>query len=236
MDYLTAARTLNGRKSKKLQGNTYLHKLEDEKIGLLYHETYIINYYPKYCQLYTGGWNTLTTRDRLRTYSPVNVTTKNNILYIGGYNVTAETPLFYEGIKVGYDGRILSKVKTGEALEKKVKKLKKRINTYLDIVERKIKKGKVTIPDGGDCWHCMMRTQNGQALGDVFSDNEHLLSHMRERYVVPSLIVNACREAGYKDFQLPYILGVRDGLITDVNWNLKNMIRRYMLKRLIPRV
>jgi len=227
MDYTTAVKTLNGRKSKKLKGNTYLHKLEDNKIGLLYHKTYIINYYPKYCQLYTGGWNTLTTRDRLRTYGPVNVTTKNNILYIGNYNPQVNTPLFYEGIKMGYDGRILSKIKTGEEVRKRIQKLKKRVNTYLDLVEREIKKGKVTIPSGGDCWFC---------LGIMPENNmEHLLRHMKDKYVVPSLIVNACRESGYKDFQLPFILGVRDDYITEVNWNLKNMIRRYMLKRLIPK-
>lgn len=232
MDYLEAKKTLNGRKSKKLQGNTYLHQLDGNEIGLRLHETYIIRYSAKHCKLFTGGWNTLTTRDRLRTYGPVNVTTKNNILYIGGYNIVPETPIFYEGVKVGYDGRILSKIKTGEALRKKNAKIKKRVNDYIAVIVKKIERGAVSVPNGGDCWHCLMKSEDGKTMGDL-SGSEHIIDHMREKYVVPSLIVNALLEAGYKHFQLPIILGIKDDKITEVNWNLKNAIRRYLLKRFI---
>jgi hypothetical protein len=52
-----------------------------------------------------------------------------------------------------------------------------------------------------------MKSEDGKTLGD-HANADHLHEHMREGYVVPSLLWNAVQEAGY-----PYpgiILGVHD--------------------------
>jgi hypothetical protein len=39
-----------------------------------------------------------------------------------------------------------------------------------------------------------MKTEDGDTLGETFGDVSHLLSHMRENYFVPSLLLNALKE------------------------------------------
>jgi len=71
----------------------------------------------------------------------------------------------------------------------------------------------------------MMRdTITGKPLGDITRNNDHLLSHIKEGYIMGSLIYNALIYSGYKQKQLPYL---------SANfWNFKHTIirsvRRYL--------
>ena len=57
--------------SKKLESNTYLKRHEDESIGVRLHDTDVINLYPDGSfRLNTGGWETVTTKDRIVNYIP----------------------------------------------------------------------------------------------------------------------------------------------------------------------
>lgn len=40
------------------------------------------------------------------------------------------------------------------------------------------------------------RSKNKKPLGDLTKDTAHLLSHIKEKYYVPSLIINALEDAG----------------------------------------
>ena len=79
---------------------------------------------------------------------------------------------------------------------------------------------------------------DGKTWGDM-GDNEHLLSHMSERYYVPSLALNALRERGYRDAGIYFWLdmdqdkgtmGKPDGRYDGI----KRDLVKYMSKRLIP--
>lgn len=78
MNYKEADEKLQGRcrQSRKLENNTYIQRrnlYEDGKdaIALRLHSTDILTFYPNgKIQVGTGGWDTVTTRDRLNRYLP----------------------------------------------------------------------------------------------------------------------------------------------------------------------
>lgn len=66
MTYHTANETLGTRDSRKIANHTYLQRRKDDRISVLLHGTYIVTYYPNdYIVLRTGGWETVTTKDRI---------------------------------------------------------------------------------------------------------------------------------------------------------------------------
>jgi sarcosine oxidase delta subunit len=165
---------------------------------------------------------------------------------------------FFDGITVdseGYAPRLREKGPSPAKLrrhEAAVAKMKKRIDKYVDGFVKELQKGTMPMPSEGDCWHCAMfdaippndsatrLAKRGTTVEPVERmGSEHLLSHMEERYYVPSLAINALRERGYLD------VGVY--MLLDMNQDTKKMgkphgqydgvrrdIRRYLSKRLIP--
>jgi len=82
----------------------------------------------------------------------------------------------------------------------------KRIRAYVKGYMAEFRAG-MAAPSGGDCWLCLLReTATGKAWGDM--DETHLIEHMRERYYVPSLAVNALSERGLRPEGMGYVLGV----------------------------
>lgn len=68
--YHDAVAVLKSRGRKKIGNNTYLVRLSPERIGVKYHNTYIVMFEAR-CALYTsGGWHTYTTKDRLNQLLP----------------------------------------------------------------------------------------------------------------------------------------------------------------------
>jgi hypothetical protein len=71
------------------------------------------------------------------------------------------------------------------------------------------------------------------------SGSDHLISHMEDRYYVPSLAVNALRERGYKDVGIAIHLDMdfdsnTMGKPNGMYDNTKRDLIKYMRKRLIP--
>lgn len=146
---------------------------------------------------------------------------------------------FYDGVVIDSDGYALRLRATGPSPAKlrrheaAVERMKKRIDNYVAGYIEQLRKG-MPMPSGADCWMCA-----GIIPRD---DHDHLHSHIttRERYYVPSLAVNALREAGYRDVGIYMWLdmdpdnnrmGKQDGSYDSV----KRDIRKYLRKRLIPK-
>lgn len=138
--------------------------------------------------LSSGGWKTKTTKDRLNTFTEAGISQKAGVWYM------KDGSLFYDGIVIKADGTPI-KPKQPKAHEKKLKAIKKQAKEYAHGYVEALKKGLIDYPNGGDCWYCLM-------FKDVSKSNEHLKSHIKEKYYVPSLLVNAGREAGYRDEQI----------------------------------
>lgn len=83
--YKEAVEKLNGRKSRKIGNNTYLERLDDQTIGVKLHSTYVVQYKADGdVILSSGGWHTLTTKQRLNRYSGATVTQKNYDWFVNG--------------------------------------------------------------------------------------------------------------------------------------------------------
>lgn len=66
MRYIIAEMFLKGRKSRKYARNTYFERLSPSTIGVRLHKTHIVVIHEdNSITLNTGGWETITTRDRM---------------------------------------------------------------------------------------------------------------------------------------------------------------------------
>lgn len=237
MNYTEARETLSGRKSRKVDNNTYLQD-NGGSVGLRLHDTQVVMFYPNYAQLYTGGWYTPTTKDRINNYAPCQIVQHNNIWYISEDWEIKDKPLFYEGIKVDYTGKIVGKIMASKAVEDKNAKIKAKIKKYIDLAMVKLSKG-IELPNGGDCWYCSFKVSEGKDTGKSWGDvasSDHLLQHFKDGYIVPSLLWNAVKEAGY---QYPEVILGYDPETKKMGskhmgeWSVKTSLKKYLQKRLL---
>lgn len=69
--YETASRFLGHRDKRKLANNTQVERGADDSIGVRLHRTTIVRYYPDgRVQLDSGGWHTVTTKQRISQLLP----------------------------------------------------------------------------------------------------------------------------------------------------------------------
>jgi hypothetical protein len=143
---------------------------------------------------------------------------------------------FYDGIEIDGDG--YAKGKTAGRSRKEIDTDKRRVNEFVAYCISELEAGNVPMPSGGDCWYCLMFEN---AKPEPLQSTEHLEDHIEERYVVPSMLVNAVREAGYVDAGVAIHLGMEPAenrmgghfMPADV---VKRDLRKYLYRRLIPEV
>jgi hypothetical protein len=176
---------------KPLENNTRLIKT-DKGYGIKLHNTVVVEILSgdKYI-LNTGGWQTVTTKDRINNYSPARLWQQKSIWYI---NTEDSQKIAYEdGMKIDKNGNptdLKTRLKKLDKIQSKNKKLDKILKKYIDGFCQLIKDKKLKDPSGGDCWFCCMFNTD---------DTNHLFSHFKENYFVPSLLLNAFKEAGYAE-------------------------------------
>lgn len=122
---------------------------------------------------------------------------------------------------------------------KELKALNKSILKYVDGYIKALLDKKIPTPSGGDCWYCGMRdVDSKKPLGEAIKDTSHLIDHMKEKYYVPSLIVNAIEMFPVSivaKSELGYLLGYHNQTIGDngiVKLQAKSSLRRYMRRQL----
>jgi hypothetical protein len=101
MDFTTASAMLidkrgHRRPTKKLKNNTYLVRINPETIGVQLHNTVVVQIHNNGTYtLNSGGWRTVTTKDRINAYCPVRVSQRKHQWYVGDENIP-----FHDGIVV----------------------------------------------------------------------------------------------------------------------------------------
>ena len=230
---LDAQLTGRNRNRRKPANNTYAIRHEDNSISIRLHATNILTFRPGGRVFVTsGGWKTVTTKARLNEYLPY------------GYYIAQNRGVWYWGQHLGNgkhethgqftDGDVIQdgvlKLKTTPTKEDEEKKLRKQIDKYAKLCAESVP---LPHPSNGDCWHCLMKTEDGKTLGDVSDPKDHLISHLEENYIVPSLVYNALKEKGYTDFV------VGGAFKNESNFNpvfskdaVKRSVKRYMARRL----
>jgi hypothetical protein len=99
MNYVEAAEKLGSRDSRKVGNNTYLERLDDETIGLRLHSTYVVKFHSdESVTLDSGGWQTVTTKERMNWVDNVRVYSDDFTWYVR--RITGET--FAEGETLDY--------------------------------------------------------------------------------------------------------------------------------------
>lgn len=224
------------RESHKTGNNTYLQRREGGSIALKLHKTDIITWYPDgSMKLDSGGWRTMLTKQRMNNYLPrhLQIFTDKGVWYMGGsWNDKSQSKVFQDGIIIRPDGTVEN---AGVSDPKADKVLKAKVKAYAKLCADSFP---LPYPDGGDCWFCHMKTEDGKTLGDS-THSDHISSHLEESYVVPSLVYNAMVEAGYdpgRNMQFSLVFGEEN---KDLHCNIRDSIRphiqraiyKYIMKR-----
>ncbi len=197
--------------SKVIENNTIRYTTTDNRDIIRLHNTDVVTKWPNgYITLNSGGWRTVTTKDRINSYSNIRVYSKRGIWY-----VKDDIP-FFDGITFNSNGECLNPISDGDNEQKRLLKL---IDKY--IAECR-KLDSFPMPSNGDCWYCMMHTQDGKSLGEATDNKDHLMSHLEEKYIHGSLVVNALKAAGYNETQLGYVYRIKDIGIRAIRRYFKN--------------
>jgi hypothetical protein len=201
-------------KSKFVDCNTLKIDFENGSSSIRFHNTDIITFNPdNTIVLNSGGYRTPTTKDRINKFSPVRLYQNKGFWYFNGGS------LFYDNCIINNEGKLLSKPLNNEKTENKVKKLKKQISDYCNLIT----KDNLPLPEPGDCWLCLFMDKEGK-------ETDHLLTHIREKYLHGSIIVNAMRENNYRDEQISLFFHMK--LIDQI----KRSVRKYLQKHLISNI
>lgn len=211
--YDEAVAVLAGRESRKVANHTYLKRRDDETIALMLHETDVVTFRPGTVTLDSGGWRTKTTSDRMRYAA--DVFTRGGQWYVSlpGHRWDVDRAYVYaDGITLDESGYLVAGEGERDAARDNAA-LKRRINRYAD---KCAKAAPLPHPDGGDCWYCMGM--------DDGTNPDHLLAHMDEGYLVPTLVYRALEAAGYRE---PWFLWNQP-------WAIRRAVREYLKVRLMP--
>lgn len=176
--------------------NTTVYREDGGAIGIKLHATTIVRINTDDTMvLNSGGWLSSTTKERINRYSSAGISQRNGVWYM------RDGSLFYDGMVIG-SGGTPTKPQMPTQYEAKLKAIKKDAKEYAHGFVAALKAGTVGMPSGGDCWYCSMfeNTRGGATTMNVGVD--HIREHIKEKYYVPSLLVNAGRAAGYRDDQI----------------------------------
>ena len=238
MNYQYYDELLTGRckDSKRLELNTYAKRLDEKTISIRLYDTDIVIYKDNgVVELNSGGFRTATTKDRINKYSPLRLRQEKSVWYVMGQDTTV---VFFDGIQ--FKGGKAINAKSEAKQDKDIKRIsrnKKLAKDYTNGFIEALKNGGVDLPSGGDCWFCCMREVGNMTLGDITNNATHIIEHIKEKYYVPTLAVNAVLEDKHTTEQLGFILGYDSetqklGGRFMVEWIVKKAIYKYVLKRL----
>lgn len=235
-----------GGKSK--QNRTIAHntiaRLEGDNIVIRYHNTDICIISPDNTkQLFTGGWYTLTTKQRLNELvTPFTLYQEHNKWYIWDYK-TGDKYIYQDGMTINPDNTVSGEgsIKDATKQDKLRNKIKKYCAAYMD----KLVSGKIEKPSSGDCFYCAMtEVSSNKPLGEAINDTSHLELHMTEKYYVPSLFYNAIQDFPVSQIALWGLSSLwGDEILDKCDWSLfilkkqgyKSLLR-YMLQEFnLPR-
>ncbi len=184
--------TLGTRSTRKLDNHTYLQRRSPDAIAVKLHDTDIVTYYADGTTvLDSGRWQTPTTKDRMNQAisPPLRIWQEQRTWYLGNapdcWTDAGKRFVFADGLTIHPDGTVSN---TGQAPDTKTLR---QVRKYARDFASAFANGKIPAPNNGDCWFCLMRTADNKTLGEVTHHADHILSHIEEKYYVPSLLMRA---------------------------------------------
>lgn len=245
-------RTVNRR---KLANNTYLVRLDEERIAVCLHSTYVLTFHRDgWTEYRTGGWFTVTTKDRMSSYGPADLLSERGTWYFrkpNGANYWEKGHPYFDGARVSSGGEILNPQEAPSDAEIRERdNLKSKIRAFAFFATIQWERG-MKFPNAGDCFFCsfpqeakgdhVARTTSFNGAENVVTEGEpdvsHLLAHIEERYVPSALLWNAVAAAGYPHPEI--ILGCDGNGNMGGNRNrhfadtIRRSLRKYLGNRLV---
>ena len=193
--------------ARLLCGNTLKIEYEDGSTAIRFHDTDIITRIGEKTILNTNGFKTNTTKERISEFSDFHIKQNDWKWYVHGKD--GKIYDFYDGMEF----------KNGIPLKEKHHKGTNRIKKLISEYGKEMKKMKeLPPPDNGDCLVCRF------GLGG----NDHLISHIEEKYIHGSLIVTAMKDCGYGHVQISthYHMKLYDSMIRITTRYLKKNLMR----------
>ena len=240
-DYKSAKAFLEGGRdemSRPVAWKTRLNLHDNEDIALKYHETNVVTYHPDgSISLDSGGWKTPTTKRRINDYTDMRIFPDKGVWYVGKdaanwhWKAGEGNFVFQDGMRVFQDWKVQYQYEPPDA--KEIVKLRKSISKYA----RKFAENLHTVglPDGGDCWICIIERDEAWEGEEHTASTSHLLDHIEEDYFVPSLAFAAIKESNHGDYwgySLQETMRGGEPLSGYVLTDTARMIRKYIQKRL----
>lgn len=196
--------------SRVFDHNTFEYSVKDGEVRYRLHNTDIAVVESEGVQLFTGGWKTKTSRDRINKILSsllfgISVYQESGKWYLHCPTTTVE---FFEGIKVNRNGQVSESPKSAVREAAQVEIWMKKVNAWA----KKIRKDGPMLPNGGDCWCCMFITNRvggpAPTIEELKKDPDHLIQHLKENYLHGTLLVLAMKVGGYNDNQIGYFFNL----------------------------
>jgi hypothetical protein len=231
--YLDKGKNRKNTMDRPIANNTRVIQTSDDRIGIKLHNTFIVKYfdnthldcinYGDLIQFDTGGWKTVTTKDRMNRFCPIDIWSERHVWYISIGNWTDknrkvyhfEDNMFFKPSDNKFyrkeQGQLVELKPFSKAKEKAKRKQLKSIDTFIKVYIEKLASGKLKYPDLGDCFYCQGESNpeiakkmfigeldsSGQLVTKQGIDSDHLLSHIKEKYYVSSIVWSAIRSQCY---------------------------------------
>jgi len=237
-DFDTYNAQLTGRCAlrRKVANNTWLERRGDDTIAVRLHDTDVVTYHRDgRVQLFTGGWLTVTTKERINRFAPVRVWSDK-----GRWQVSYPVPTaaswgdldshpvvpFADGITLHPDGTMSGYPASIDVAvqDRAIAKTRRDIKRFIDGVtpERIITAWE---NPGGDCLLCR------------FDGHDSCLAdHLREDYFHAHLALRAVKAAGYRNSGVVMSMIYGDAQRGRVDDRLKRSLRKLLVKNLIEGV
>ena len=183
--------------SRIVDYNTVEYRRENGDRVIRLHLTDIVTFRPGgKIVLNSGGWKTITTKTRMNDQiGPWHIWQEKNEWYLArGYRFddpAREHYHYHDGIVLdgdSCDGKLYDK-----ALIKERNKYRRRVKAYAADFIAALREGNVPPPGAGDCWLCSMIDKDDVSWGEHSRNDDHVRSHIEEKYYVPSLLMRAIK-------------------------------------------
>jgi hypothetical protein len=208
-------------------------------MGVKLHDTVVVEFRKDgTVRLNTGGWLTVTTKDRINSHLPDGFghlySNKGTWYYRKGYVWDKENPSkpvrYFDGLILDRDGNPVNAEPEAEQ-EKRAKadaRLRKEINKFIRAFRELAERKGLQAPGAGDCFFCQNRVTHA-VTGAPVETVDHLESHIAETYLVPSLLYNALVERNGGD---EHRAGMQyQGAMHGMGFIVETALRAYFKKR-----
>jgi hypothetical protein len=179
-----------------------IRPVDGHTIAVRYHSTDVVTFRPDgTIVLDSGGYQTVTTKQRINNYTRAHVWQDKGIWYVGGsWRDREARTLYYDGMELDREGAPVSP-KRPDGIEGIKRELDRRVARYLKGYAKALADGKIGDPGPGDCFGCLFvpTGQGNDPRAQAFG-LDHVLQHLSEGYYVPSLLWRAMQRRGNPAF------------------------------------